>query len=63
MFLFQLMFKGLEVYFKSPKSYEWEAKHFGQLVKSKEAAALMGLFKGQTACKKNHVGAPKKPAQ
>ena len=57
------MLKGLDKGFKTYKGYETEANAFGELVMSKEANSLMGLFKGQTACKKNNIGTPQKSAQ
>ena len=57
------MLKGLEKGFKTKKGWETEARAFGELVMSPEANSLMGLFKGQTACKKNNVGTPQRPAQ
>jgi enoyl-CoA hydratase/long-chain 3-hydroxyacyl-CoA dehydrogenase len=43
--------------------YDAEAKGFGRLAMTTESTALMGLFFGQTACKKNRFGAPQKKAQ
>eukprot|EP00794_Sanderia_malayensis_P004775 gene4775-5402_t len=43
--------------------YKAEAQGFGELVESSEAKALMGIFFGQTECKKNRFGNPKKSAQ
>eukprot|EP00795_Rhopilema_esculentum_P007609 gene7609-13419_t len=43
--------------------YEAEAAGFGELVASSEAKALMGIFFGQTECKKNHFGKPQKDAK
>uniref|UniRef100_A0A3Q1FE50 Trifunctional enzyme subunit alpha, mitochondrial n=1 Tax=Acanthochromis polyacanthus TaxID=80966 RepID=A0A3Q1FE50_9TELE len=40
--------------------YLAESQNFGQLAKSTESAALIGLFHGQVACKKNHFGTPEK---
>ncbi|KAI1298130.1 Trifunctional enzyme subunit alpha, mitochondrial [Halotydeus destructor] len=36
-----------------------EAKGFGQLVQTSQSKALIGLFNGQTQCKKNRFGKPK----
>jgi len=44
--------KGLEEGFKE------EAKKFGELCQTSESKALMGLFFGQTECKKNRFGQP-----
>lgn len=38
--------------------YKVETKKFGELGVTKESNALMGLFHGQTHCKKNRFGAP-----
>ncbi|TMS21439.1 Trifunctional enzyme subunit alpha, mitochondrial [Larimichthys crocea] len=35
-------------------------ENFGQLAKTSESAALIGLYHGQVACKKNRFGAPQK---
>ena len=43
--------------------FEEEAKGFGKLAMTTESKALMGLFAGQTYCKKNSFGKPAKPAQ
>ena len=42
---------------------ESEAKGFGELSVTPEAAGLMGLFHGQTECKKNKFGPPVKSPQ
>lgn len=41
--------------------FKKEAEGFGELSQTTEAKALMGLFFGQTECKKNHYGKPKRP--
>jgi len=52
---------GLE---EGPKAgYAAEALGFGELAMTKESQALIGLFHGQTACKKNAYGVPQKKAQ
>ena len=38
-------------------------QEFGELSQTREAKALMGLFFGQTECKKNHYGEPKRPVR
>lgn len=38
--------------------YEKEAEEFGKLAMTKESQALIGLYDGQTACKKNRFGIP-----
>ncbi|XP_029191418.2 trifunctional enzyme subunit alpha, mitochondrial-like [Acropora muricata] len=43
------------------KGFKKEAEEFGELSQTSEAKALMGLFFGQTECKKNPYGAPQKP--
>jgi len=45
------------------EGYKKEAEEFGELSQTREAKALMGLFFGQTECKKNHYGEPKKPVK
>lgn len=41
--------------------YAAEANGFGELTVTPEAAGLMGLFHGQTECKKNKFGDPARP--
>lgn len=36
--------------------YEAEAQGFGELAMTPQSKGLMGLFKGQTECKKNRFG-------
>lgn len=45
------------------EGYAAEAKGFGELGITSESKALIGLYNGQTYCKKNRFGAPKKPAE
>ncbi len=45
------------------EGYESEAKVFGELAMTSESNALMGLFHGQTACKKNRFGKPQKKVE
>lgn len=40
--------------------YEAERNGFGELTVTKESNALIGLFEGQTQCKKNRFGKPSK---
>uniref|UniRef100_A0A2I4CL94 Trifunctional enzyme subunit alpha, mitochondrial n=1 Tax=Austrofundulus limnaeus TaxID=52670 RepID=A0A2I4CL94_AUSLI len=40
--------------------YLAESQNFGQLAKTSESAALIGLYHGQVACKKNRFGAPQR---
>ncbi|XP_077588215.1 hydroxyacyl-CoA dehydrogenase trifunctional multienzyme complex subunit alpha b [Stigmatopora nigra] len=40
--------------------YLAEAQNFGHLAKTTESAALIGLYHGQVACKKNRFGTPAK---
>jgi len=54
---------GLEKGFGSTAGYAAEAKNFGELGMTSESSALMGLFTGQTACKKNAYGTPIRPAK
>ncbi|KAK3738391.1 hypothetical protein RRG08_037028 [Elysia crispata] len=52
---------GLE---KGPKEgYAAEADRFAALGMTNESKALIGLYHGQTACKKNNFGKPEKPSQ
>ncbi|EFA04382.1 Trifunctional enzyme subunit alpha, mitochondrial-like Protein [Tribolium castaneum] len=46
---------------KGPKAgYEAEARAFGELAMTPQSKGLMGLFRGQTECKKNRFGKPSK---
>ncbi|KAL8581460.1 hypothetical protein ACOMHN_004345 [Nucella lapillus] len=49
--------KGPEV------GYKAEAEGFAQLAMTLQSKALIGLYHGQTACKKNPFGKPQKPVQ
>uniref|UniRef100_A0AAX7TPU5 enoyl-CoA hydratase n=1 Tax=Astatotilapia calliptera TaxID=8154 RepID=A0AAX7TPU5_ASTCA len=40
--------------------YLAESQNFGQLAKTSESAALIGLYHGQVACKKNRFGTPER---
>ncbi|KAJ8796238.1 hypothetical protein J1605_018035 [Eschrichtius robustus] len=44
----------------SDAGYLSESQKFGELAMTKESKALMGLYRGQTLCKKNKFGAPRK---
>ncbi|XP_053701176.1 hydroxyacyl-CoA dehydrogenase trifunctional multienzyme complex subunit alpha b [Synchiropus splendidus] len=44
----------------SAAGYLAESQNFGQLAKTSESAALIGLYHGQVACKKNRFGTPQK---
>nr|NP_776760.1 trifunctional enzyme subunit alpha, mitochondrial precursor [Bos taurus]CAA05878.1 FGF-2 binding protein [Bos taurus] len=44
----------------STAGYLSESQTFGELAMTKESKALMGLYRGQTQCKKNKFGAPQK---
>ena len=49
---------------KGPKvGYEVESKSFGELAATSESKGLIGLFHGQTECKKNRFGKPERPAK
>lgn len=49
---------------KGPKAgYEAERKAFGELSATPESKGLIGLFRGQTECKKNRFGNPPNPAK
>ncbi|XP_027855695.1 hydroxyacyl-CoA dehydrogenase trifunctional multienzyme complex subunit alpha b isoform X2 [Xiphophorus couchianus] len=43
--------------------YLAESLNFGQLAQSPESAALIGLYHGQVACKKNRFGTPARPVK
>lgn len=43
--------------------YDAEAEGFGELGATSHSKALIGLYHGQTACKKNSFGKPSKPAK
>ncbi|CAG5132722.1 unnamed protein product, partial [Candidula unifasciata] len=43
--------------------YKAEAEAFGYLATTKESKALIGLYHGQTACKKNSFGNPQRPVK
>lgn len=43
--------------------FEKERKAFAELAHTTHSKALIGLYHGQTLCKKNRFGAPEKPAQ
>ncbi|KAF6215035.1 hypothetical protein GE061_009784 [Apolygus lucorum] len=40
--------------------YDYEAKSFGELAMTPQSKGLIGLFRGQTECKKNRFGKPEK---
>lgn len=59
--ILQVIRTGLD---KGPKEgYEAECKGFGELSATKESKGLIGLFHGQTECKKNRFGKPERPAK
>lgn len=45
------------------EGFAHEARAFGELTQTTESKALIGLFHGQTHCKKNHFGAPKRKTE
>lgn len=47
----------------SEEGYKAESKAFGQLGMTNESKGLIGLFHGQTACKKNAYGKPEKKVE
>lgn len=49
--------KGTEEGFKA------EAKGFGELAMTPQSKGLIGLFRGQTECKKNRFGAPQRKVE
>lgn len=44
----------------SKAGYEAECETFGKLAMTKESRGLIGLFHGQTECKKNRFGKPER---
>lgn len=49
---------------KGPKEgYIAEHTAFGELAMTPQSKGLMGLFRGQTECKKNRFGVPERPIQ
>ncbi|XP_055809512.1 uncharacterized protein LOC129879807 [Solanum dulcamara] len=48
---------------KPAQGYEMERKAFAELAHTTHSKALIGLYHGQTLCKKNRFGKPEKPAQ
>ncbi|XP_051511643.1 hydroxyacyl-CoA dehydrogenase trifunctional multienzyme complex subunit alpha a isoform X1 [Myxocyprinus asiaticus] len=44
----------------SAAGYQTESQNFGKLAMSSESRALIGLYHGQVACKKNHFGQPER---
>ncbi|XP_057209701.1 hydroxyacyl-CoA dehydrogenase trifunctional multienzyme complex subunit alpha a [Triplophysa rosa] len=40
--------------------YQTESQNFGKLAMTSESRALIGLYHGQVACKKNHFGKPER---
>lgn len=48
---------------KPSSGYEAERKAFAELAHTTHSKALVGLYHGQTLCKKNRFGTPEKPAQ
>jgi len=60
MFIFQILDvvrTGLEK--GQHAGYEAESKGFGELAVTPQSRGLIGLFRGQTECKKNRFGVPK----
>jgi len=54
---------GLDKGLGSAEGYKAEHEGFGQLAATSESGALIGLFHGQTECKKNKFGKPAKPTK
>ncbi|XP_014256661.1 trifunctional enzyme subunit alpha, mitochondrial [Cimex lectularius] len=49
---------------KGPQAgYEAEARGFGELAMTSQSKGLVGLFRGQTECKKNRFGKPQKEVE
>ncbi|KAH9505034.1 hypothetical protein Btru_061479 [Bulinus truncatus] len=56
--IIEVVRKGID---KGPKvGYSAEAEGFGELAMTSQSKALIGLYHGQTACKKNPFGKPQK---
>ena len=49
---------GISIYYLFIKNFK--LKVFGELAMTPHSNALMGLFHGQTACKKNNFGKPQR---
>lgn len=47
----------------SAAGYIQESKGFAELGMTPESGALVGLYHGQTGCKKNRFGTPQKPVK
>lgn len=47
----------------SEAGYLAENQGFGKLAATKESRGLIGLFHGQTECKKNRFGKPQRPTK
>ena len=45
------------------EGYKAEHMAFGELAMTSQSKGLIGLFKGQTECKKNRFGDPQRPIQ
>lgn len=58
--IIEIIKSGIE---KPSTGYELERKAFAELAHTTHSKALIGLYHGQTLCKKNRFGTPEKPAK
>merc|ERR1719346_162024 len=61
--ILEVVRKGLDKGLGSAAGYKAEHVGFGHLAATSESKALIGLFHGQTECKKNKFGKPAKPTK
>ena len=61
--ILEVVRKGLDKGLGSDEAYKAEHEGFGKLAATSESGALIGLFHGQTECKKNKFGKPAKPTK
>ncbi|PVD23591.1 hypothetical protein C0Q70_16863 [Pomacea canaliculata] len=59
--ILEVVRKGLDE--GSSAGYKAESQAFGELAMTSQSKALIGLYYGQTACKKNRFGKPQKPVE
>ena len=61
--ILEVVRNGLDKGLGSAEGYKAEHEGFGALAATFESNALIGLFHGQTECKKNKFGKPAKPTK